>query len=136
MPIYEYKCEACGHEVESIQKISDPELIDCPHCSKPQLKKLMSASGFRLKGGGWYETDFKGKNRKNIVEGSESAGSDNSAVKSGETKAGEAKASDSKNSEAKDSTTKSSTTKDSVAASSTSATVEKSSSNKPADTSK
>jgi putative FmdB family regulatory protein len=60
MPIYEYECKACGHRKEAIQKMSDDPLVDCPECSKPELKKLVSASGFRLKGGGWYETDFKG----------------------------------------------------------------------------
>ncbi len=64
MPIYEYQCNACGHEFESIQRISDDPLKDCPECRKPELKKLISASGFRLKGGGWYETDFKGGDKK------------------------------------------------------------------------
>lgn len=66
MPIYEYRCNGCGHELESIQKISDSPLIDCPECQKPELKKLLSAPGFRLKGGGWYETDFKKEGRKNL----------------------------------------------------------------------
>ncbi len=60
MPIYEYRCESCGHDMEAIQKMSDAALTDCPACGKSQLKKLISASGFRLKGTGWYETDFKG----------------------------------------------------------------------------
>ena len=60
MPIYEYTCESCGHNLEAIQKMSDPVLTDCPECGKPALKKLISAAGFRLKGSGWYETDFKG----------------------------------------------------------------------------
>lgn len=64
MPIYEYQCSACGHEFESIQRINDDPLKDCPECRKPELKKLISASGFRLKGGGWYETDFKGDGKK------------------------------------------------------------------------
>lgn len=68
MPIYEYQCKACGHEFESIQKISDAPLGDCPECNEPELKKLVSAAGFRLKGGGWYETDFKrGEKKKNIA---------------------------------------------------------------------
>lgn len=61
MPIYEYRCQACGHELETIQKMSDAALTDCPECGKPELKKLISAAGFQLKGSGWYETDFKGK---------------------------------------------------------------------------
>lgn len=67
MPIYEYQCQACGHEFEAMQKISDPVLTDCPECQQPQLKKLVSAAGFRLKGGGWYETDFKSGNKKNLA---------------------------------------------------------------------
>lgn len=61
MPIYEYECKACGHEMEAIQKMSDPILTDCPVCEKKELSKLISAAGFRLKGNGWYETDFKNK---------------------------------------------------------------------------
>ena len=60
MPIYEYTCESCGHNLEAIQKMSDPVLKECPECGKPALKKLISAASFRLKGSGWYETDFKG----------------------------------------------------------------------------
>jgi putative FmdB family regulatory protein len=66
MPIYEYRCDACDHELEAIQKMSDAPLTDCPECGKPVLKKLISAAGFRLKGGGWYETDFKSGNKKNL----------------------------------------------------------------------
>ncbi len=64
MPIYEYRCEACGHELEAIQKMADAPLTDCPDCGRPALKKLISAAAFRLKGGGWYETDFKGGDKK------------------------------------------------------------------------
>jgi len=67
MPIYEYRCEACGHELEAIQKMSDDALTDCPACGKPDLKKMLSAGGFRLKGSGWYETDFKSGNKKNLA---------------------------------------------------------------------
>jgi len=66
MPFYEYRCEACGHEIEALQKVSDEPLVDCPECGRPALKKLMSAAGFRLKGGGWYETDFKAGSKKNL----------------------------------------------------------------------
>jgi putative FmdB family regulatory protein len=59
MPIYEYQCNACGHQLDKLQKISDEPLQDCPECSKPALVKQISAAGFRLAGGGWYETDFK-----------------------------------------------------------------------------
>jgi putative FmdB family regulatory protein len=75
MPIYEYKCEACGHEMEVMQKMSDDPLTECPECHKPALKKLISAAGFRLSGSGWYETDFKSGAKKNIAGGSEPSGS-------------------------------------------------------------
>ncbi|MCK5829761.1 MAG: zinc ribbon domain-containing protein [Methylococcales bacterium] len=68
MPIYEYQCQACGNEHEAIQKMSDDPLVDCPECNKPELKKKISAAGFRLKGSGWYETDFKGGPKKNKTE--------------------------------------------------------------------
>jgi putative FmdB family regulatory protein len=60
MPFYEYQCRSCGHELEAMQKVSDSPLKKCPECGKSQLTRLMSAPVFRLKGGGWYETDFKG----------------------------------------------------------------------------
>ena len=60
MPFYEYQCKSCGHELEAMEKVSDPPLKKCPDCGKSQLQRLMSAPVFRLKGGGWYETDFKG----------------------------------------------------------------------------
>lgn len=76
MPIYEYQCQACSHELEALQKISDAPLQDCPACHQPELKKLISAAGFRLKGGGWYETDFKsGGKKKNLAGDSGSAAS-------------------------------------------------------------
>ena len=68
MPFYEYRCNACGHELEAMQKISDSPLTDCPSCTEGELVKLVSAAGFRLKGGGWYETDFKKGNKKNLSE--------------------------------------------------------------------
>ncbi|MES2663468.1 MAG: zinc ribbon domain-containing protein [Pseudomonadota bacterium] len=67
MPIYEYQCTQCQHQFESLQKMSDPELTDCPKCNQLNvLKKLISAAAFRLKGGGWYETDYKSGNKKNV----------------------------------------------------------------------
>ncbi len=68
MPFYEYRCGSCGHEFEAMQKISDAPLTDCPGCEKRELVKLISATGFRLKGGGWYETDFKGSAKKNVAD--------------------------------------------------------------------
>ena len=67
MPIYEYQCQSCGHEHEALQKFSDKPLVMCPACSKPDLIKKISAAGFRLKGGGWYETDFKSGTKKNVA---------------------------------------------------------------------
>ena len=64
MPIYEYKCGGCGHALETIQKVSEAPLADCPACGTPQLKRLVSAAGFQLKGTGWYATDFKGNGKK------------------------------------------------------------------------
>jgi putative FmdB family regulatory protein len=82
MPIYEYECKACGHALEALQKISDEPLVDCPECYEQELKKLVSASAFRLKGGGWYETDFKTGSKKNLVGGSGSgSGSSSSSSK-------------------------------------------------------
>ena len=68
MPIYEYQCGDCGHGLESLQKLSDPPLTDCPECGKPKLQKQISAAGFRLSGGGWYETDFKSGSKRNVAE--------------------------------------------------------------------
>jgi len=64
MPIYEYQCTACGHRLESFQKMSDPPLVACPVCHQSALQKLVSAAGFQLKGTGWYATDFRDKGKK------------------------------------------------------------------------
>lgn len=81
MPIYEYLCAACGHELDALQKLSDDLLVHCPHCGEPQLKRKLSAPRFRLKGSGWYETDFKSDKRRNIAE-SDSGPADKKADKS------------------------------------------------------
>jgi putative FmdB family regulatory protein len=73
MPIYEYECTHCGHIKEALQKMSEDPLVDCPKCLTPSLKKIMSAVAFRLKGGGWYETDFKSGQKKNLTEAAGSA---------------------------------------------------------------
>ncbi|WP_456405603.1 FmdB family zinc ribbon protein [Thiolapillus sp.] len=75
MPFYEYRCEACKHEFEAMQKMSDAPLTDCPECGEPELVKLISAAGFRLKGGGWYETDFKSGKKKNVADSGNKASS-------------------------------------------------------------
>ena len=69
MPFYEYECPHCGYDEEVLQKINDKPLTKCPACGKKGLKKLMSAPVFRLKGSGWYETDFKGdkENKRNLA---------------------------------------------------------------------
>jgi putative FmdB family regulatory protein len=67
MPIYEYVCESCEHEFETIQRMSDAALTRCPACGKDRLRKKISAVAFRLKGGGWYETDFKSGDKKNVA---------------------------------------------------------------------
>jgi putative FmdB family regulatory protein len=64
MPIYEYACDGCGHEFETLQKMSEAPLTDCPSCNAPKLRRLISAAGFQLKGTGWYATDFKGNRKK------------------------------------------------------------------------
>lgn len=89
MPIYEYRCQSCAHELEALQKLSDQPLVNCPSCGEAALKKKVSAAGFRLKGGGWYETDFKSKNQKNL------AGERKDASK-GDSKPSDSKASDTK----------------------------------------
>jgi putative FmdB family regulatory protein len=61
MPIYEYRCASCGHQQEYLQRVSDPQLTDCPDCRQPTYNKLVSAAGFQLKGNGWYVTDFRNK---------------------------------------------------------------------------
>jgi putative FmdB family regulatory protein len=80
MPIYEYLCVGCGHQLDALQKLSDSPLVDCPACAAPQLKRQMSAPSFRLKGAGWYETDFKNDKRRNLAE-SDSKAEDKPAAK-------------------------------------------------------
>lgn len=82
MPIYEYRCDNCGHELEAFQKLSEDKLVTCPECKMDTLIKKVSAAGFRLKGGGWYETDFKSGKKKNV------SGSDGSGKSSSESAGG------------------------------------------------
>lgn len=74
MPIYEYRCDDCGHDLEKLQRMSDEPLRDCPACGKSTLRRLVSAAGFRLKGAGWYETDFKKDNRRNLADSGNDSG--------------------------------------------------------------
>jgi putative FmdB family regulatory protein len=64
MPIYEYKCSACGHQEDHLQKLSEPALTKCPACGKKKYQKQLTAAGFQLKGSGWYATDFKSSGKK------------------------------------------------------------------------
>ena len=72
MPIYEYRCSACGHKLEILQKMSDKAPTDCPACGKATLSKLVSAAGFQLKGSGWYVTDFRDSKKPAGDSGSKS----------------------------------------------------------------
>ncbi|MDE0753212.1 MAG: zinc ribbon domain-containing protein [Woeseiaceae bacterium] len=73
MPIYEYACKSCDHTLDALQKMSDDPLVDCPECGEAALKRLISAPRFRLKGQGWYETDFKKDNQRNLAKGDSEA---------------------------------------------------------------
>jgi len=77
MPIHEYRCQACGHGFEKLQRMNDASLVDCPECGEPRLKRLVSAAAFRLKGTGWYETDFKQDHKHNLADSTDgSSGKD------------------------------------------------------------
>ena len=78
MPIYEYRCNDCGHELEKLQRMNDDSLVDCPVCEAPALKRLISAASFRLKGSGWYETDFKKGDKRNLADSSPNSSSESS----------------------------------------------------------
>jgi putative FmdB family regulatory protein len=90
MPIYEYRCQSCEHKMEALQKMSDEPLINCPNCCQDELKKQISAAGFRLSGSGWYETDFKSGKKKNITGDQPSdSGSSTGSEKSGKSEKSE-----------------------------------------------
>jgi putative FmdB family regulatory protein len=104
MPIYEYECTSCKFYTELIQKISDAPLKNCPSCGKSTMKKLISAPVFRLKGGGWYETDFKSdqESKRNLAgEGSEGAAKTDDAAGATEAKTADGKPADGKPADAK-----------------------------------
>jgi len=94
MPIYEYQCQSCDHAVEALQKFSEAPLTECPICKKPDLAKKISASGFRLKGAGWYETDFKSGSKKNVAGDAGSPASSSSSPASTTTTASSTSSSD------------------------------------------
>jgi hypothetical protein len=116
MPIYEYQCKACDHRFETLQKMSEDVLTDCPVCSKSALTKLVSAAAFRLKGQGWYETDFKNSKQKGLAgdsgsEGGKGEGGKDSGVdKPAEKTAGDAAKASSSGSGSSDSSSASSST--------------------------
>ncbi|MDQ2917849.1 MAG: zinc ribbon domain-containing protein [Pseudomonadota bacterium] len=103
MPIYEYRCASCGHEVETLQKLSDAPLSVCPACHKAELKKQVSAAGFQLKGSGWYVTDFRNSGAKQPAK-DKSANAEAKAGGGGEAKP-EVKSSESSGGETKTTTT-------------------------------
>ncbi|MDA3920959.1 MAG: zinc ribbon domain-containing protein [Salinisphaera sp.] len=103
MPIYEYICQSCGEPLEQLQKLSDAPLTECPSCGESALKRKISAAGFRLAGGGWYETDFKSDGKRNIA----GASGDSSSKKPGNGDSSSGKSSESPSTKSDDSKTKS-----------------------------
>ncbi len=88
MPIYEYACRKCDHTLDALQKLSDAPLVDCPACGAPELRRLISAPRFRLKGDGWYETDFKKDKQRNILTSDGEPPKEKAADKPAKTEAG------------------------------------------------
>ena len=97
MPIYEYKCTECEHTLEKLQKMSDDPLVDCPECGKAGLQKMISAAGFRLKGGGWYSDLYSSaKGGKKDADKSDAAGGGDSKSEKSDKKSGSKKSKSSK----------------------------------------
>lgn len=90
MPIYEYQCSNCHNRLETLQKISDAPLSECPACQQQKLRKLVSAPSFRLKGGGWYETDFKTGDKKQLAESESASKADSGSSEESSKSAGNA----------------------------------------------
>ena len=86
MPIYGYACKKCDHQFDALQKMADDVLVDCPACDEPQLKRQLSAPRFRLKGKGWYETDFKKDNQRNLAGDTDTSKSDTKVDKKSDKK--------------------------------------------------
>jgi putative FmdB family regulatory protein len=102
MPIYEYRCASCGHELEALQKLSDAPLSECPACHRPALQKKVSAAGFQLKGSGWYVTDFRNKDaKKPPKDGAKPADKGNGAEATSDAKAPAAASTETAKSESK-----------------------------------
>jgi putative FmdB family regulatory protein len=95
MPIYEYQCTACGHQLEALQKMSEDPLKECPQCHQQTLNKLVSAAGFQLKGSGWYVTDYSQKNKPG-TEAKDSSKDSGKSESSETTKSTDTKSTDTK----------------------------------------
>jgi putative FmdB family regulatory protein len=108
MPIYEYQCQSCGHDLEKLQRINDQPLTDCPDCGETALRRLVSAAGFRLKGAGWYETDFKKGDKKNLHDSGTGNSAEPEKSKSESSKSTDTKKADTKITESKPKATKTS----------------------------
>jgi putative FmdB family regulatory protein len=87
MPIYEYRCESCGHQQEFLQKVGDAPLTVCTQCGKPSFSKMVSAAGFQLKGSGWYATDFKNSGAKAATKASDAPKGDSKPAEGDKKKA-------------------------------------------------
>ena len=109
MPIYEYQCQSCGHKLEKLQRMNDAPLTDCPDCDAVALRRLVSAAAFRLKGAGWYETDFKKDGKKNLHDSSHSGSGDAAKPETSASKEA-AKPTETKKTETKPATAKSDAT--------------------------
>ena len=105
MPIYEYQCDSCGHELEKLQRMSDNPLRDCPDCGEAELRRLVSAAGFRLKGAGWYETDFKKGDKKNLHDSGSAKSNSSSKSAAGKSNGAESKPASTKKTESKPAST-------------------------------
>jgi putative FmdB family regulatory protein len=101
MPIYEYQCDSCGHELEKLQRMSDNPLRDCPGCGEAELRRLVSAAGFRLKGAGWYETDFKKGDKKNLHDSGSEKSKSSSKSAAGKSNGADSKPAATKKAESK-----------------------------------
>ncbi len=86
MPIYGYACKNCDHQFDALQKMADDVLVECPACEEPQLRRQLSAPRFRLKGKGWYETDFKKDNQRNLAGDTDTSKSDTKVDKKSDKK--------------------------------------------------
>jgi len=107
MPIYEYVCKNCEHTLDALQKMNEDPLVYCPSCGKPRLKRLISAPRFRLKGQGWYETDFKKGNQRNLLSSdAEHQKGDRAGAKSGKDDSSKSKETGKKQSKSKKSSDK------------------------------